>query len=189
MGEIPRFSAKPTEIQTIQPDRAGESEATLQRDLKAILDGAVGGGLGTASMSVVMLAARQLGLMGEQPPEAITAAALDAGGMNERDAETQDVLASLAHFGFGIGMGALFGLLHRRLPFRVNATVHGVIFGSLVWVTAYQGWVPALGIMPPASRDRPDRPQVMLLAHWVYGATLGMTVAQRTPPAPSVIGH
>lgn len=153
----------------------------MQRDVRAMLDGAVGGGIGTATMSVVMLVARRVGLMGEQPPEAITAAALDASGMEDRDEDTQDILATVAHFGFGIGTGALFGMLHRRLPFRVNAAAHGVIFGSLVWATAYQGWVPALGIMPPASRDRPDRPQVMLLAHWVYGATLGIVVARRAP--------
>jgi hypothetical protein len=49
-------------------------------------------------------------------------------------------------------------------------------------VTSYQGWIPALGIMPPASEDRPDRPRVMLLAHLVYGAILGNIVARRSPP-------
>lgn len=151
----------------------------MQRDLKAILDGAMGGGIATAVMSAVMVAAQQAGLMGEEPPEKITAAALDAVGLEERDAATQDVLASLLHFGFGIGMGALFGVLHRRLPFRVPAAVHGVVFGSLVWAVSYQGWVPALGIMPPASDDRPDRPRVMLFAHWVYGAILGAILTRR----------
>jgi len=151
----------------------------MQRDIKAVVDGAIGGGIGTTGMSVVMLVAGQAGLMGAQPPEVITAAALDAGSIDERDEKTRDVLASLLHFGFGIGMGALFGLLHRRLPLRISATAQGVIFGSLIWVTSYQGWVPALGIMPPASRDRPDRPRVMLLAHWVYGALLGAAVARR----------
>ncbi|MCA1665862.1 MAG: DUF1440 domain-containing protein, partial [Thermomicrobia bacterium] len=73
----------------------------------------------------------------------------------------------------------LFGVLHRRLPFRVPAALHGMVFGSLVWVTSYQGWIPALGIMPPASDDRPDRPRVMFLAHLLYGALLGTVVARR----------
>jgi len=48
-----------------------------------------------------------------------------------------------------------------------------VLAASLVWFVSYQGWVPALGLLPPAHRDRPGRPATMLIAHWVYGATLG----------------
>lgn len=151
----------------------------MQRDVKAILDGALSGGIATVGMSAVMVAARKAGLLGEHPPEEIAAASLEAIGVEEQDESTQDILASVLHFGFGIGTGALFALLHRRLPFRVPAAAHGVIFGSLVWAVSYQGWVPALGIMPPASQDRPDRPRVMLFAHWVYGAILGAIVARR----------
>jgi len=149
----------------------------MQRDVKAILDGVMGGGIATVGMSALMLVAREAGLMGEQPPEKITAMALDAVEIEDPDEATQDVLASLLHF--GIGTGALFAVLHCRLPFRVPAAVHGVVFGSLVWLLSYQGWVPALGIMPSASRDRPDRPRVMLVAHRVYGAILGTIVACR----------
>ncbi len=151
----------------------------MQRDVKAILDGALGGAVGTAGMSALMLAAGKAGLMGEHPPDKIAGAALDAAGVHARDEEDQDALATALHFGFGIGCGALFGLLHRRLPFHVPAALHGIVFASLIWVTSYQGWVPALGIMPPASEDRPDRPRIMFLVHLVYGAILGVIVARR----------
>lgn len=151
----------------------------MQRDVKAILDGGLGGAVGTVGMSALMLAAGKAGLLGEHPPDTIAGAALDVVGIHGQGEEQQDALAILLHFGFGIGTGALFGLLHRRLPFRMNATLHGVIFGSIVWATSYQGWIPALGIMPPASEDRPDRPRVMLVAHWVYGAILGAVLARR----------
>ncbi|MGI8855899.1 MAG: DUF6789 family protein [Thermomicrobiales bacterium] len=154
----------------------------MQRDLKAILDGALGGAVGTVGMSSLMLAAAKAGLMGEHPPDTIAGAALDAVGVHEPDEEAQDAAATLLHFGFGIGCGALFGLLHRRLPFRVPGALHGMVFASIVWATSYQGWVPALGIMPPASEDRPDRPRVMLLAHLVYGALLGSIVERRSEP-------
>lgn len=151
----------------------------MQRDVKAILDGALGGGIGTVAMSAVMLAAGESGLMGEHPPDKIAGTVLDAVGIHDPDEQVQDAVAVALHFGFGIGTGALFGLLHRRLPFRIPAASHGVVFGTLVWAVSYQGWVPALGIMPPASDDRPDRPKVMLIAHLVYGALLGMMVARR----------
>lgn len=151
----------------------------MERDVKAILDGALGGAVGTAAMSAVMLVAGKSGLMGEHPPDKIAGAALDAAGIREPDEGAQDAVAVTLHFGFGVGMGALFGLLHRRLPRWVPAGLHGVLFGALVWAASYQGWVPALGIMPPASRDRPDRPRVMLVAHGIYGAVLGAVVARR----------
>lgn len=151
----------------------------MQRDVQAILDGALGGAVGTVGMSGLMLAADKAGLMGEHPPDKIAGAALDAIGVHDRDEETQDAVAVVLHLGFGMGCGAIFGVLHRRLPFRVPAVLHGMLFASLIWATSYEGWVPALGIMPPASRDRPDRPRVMFAVHLVYGALLGAVVAHR----------
>ena len=148
----------------------------MQRDLQALRDGAVGGVVGTATMSAVMLVGEKTGLMPRQPPEDIAAAALDAVGVSERDEKTDEALAVLAHFGFGAAGGAVFGLLHRRLRLPIPAAVHGVVFGSLVWAASYKGWIPALGILPPPERDQPGRPATMLLAHWVYGATLGAVV-------------
>lgn len=156
----------------------------MQRDLQALRDGAVAGAGGTAGMSVLMLAAGRLGLMGEQPPEKITAAALDAAGVGQRDEATQDALASALHLAFGMGIGALFAAIHRRLPVRIPGYLHGMIFATLVWAISYQGWVPALGIMPPASRDRPGRPLLMWLAHLVFGGILGTLVARGSPSSP-----
>ncbi len=151
----------------------------MQRDMRAILDGALGGVVGTAGMSAFMLAAGKAGLMGEHPPDTIAGAALDAVGIRQQDEEAQNALAILLHFGFGISCGMLFGVLRRRLPLRLPAALHGMIFAAIIWVTSYQGWIPALGIMPPASEDRPDRPRIMLLAHLIYGAILGGVVARR----------
>jgi hypothetical protein len=159
-------------------------EVVMQRDVKAVLDGAFGGVLGTAGMSGLMLAAGKAGLMGEHPPDKIAGAALDAVGIHEPDEEAQDAVASVLHLGFGMGCGALFGLLHRCLPFRVHGALHGMFFASIIWATSYQGWLPALGIMPPASEDHPDRPRVMFVAHLIYGALLGTIVERRNPEKP-----
>ena len=158
----------------------------MQRDLKAMLDGALGGAVGTAGMSAYMLAAGRAGLMGEQPPDKIAGAALDALGVHEPDEGAQDAMATVLHFGFGTGSGILFGVLIRRLPFRTPGALHGMLFAALIWATSYQGWIPGLDIMPPASEDRPDRPRVMLLVHLVYGAILGTVVARRRPNPDSL---
>ena len=45
--------------------------------------------------------------------------------------------------------------------------------GLAIWAPAYQGWVPALDILPPATEDRPERAATMIAVHVVYGAVLG----------------
>lgn len=153
----------------------------MQRDLKALTDGVLGGSLATAAMSLVMQAAHKAGLMDRHPPEEIAEAALEAAGETAHTEETKDALALAMHFAFGAGAGALFALLHRRLRLPIPAALHGIIFGSLVWAVSYKGWVPGLGIMPPPERDQPGRPQTMVLAHWVYGAILGLIVGREDP--------
>ncbi len=141
-----------------------------------LLGGAVAGALATVAMSGVMFAARRAGLMGEMPPEKITARLLDRIGWGSRSKETQDALASLTHVGFGAAAGSLFGALERGLRIPGPPVLAGMLFGAGVWFVSYQGWVPALGIMPPPDKDRPGRPEAMLLAHLVYGAALGVLV-------------
>ncbi len=148
----------------------------MQRDLQATVDGSIAGGIATVAMSALMLAARKAGLMGRLPPQHIAQAVLKAGGKHDASEELQALTATFLHFAFGAGIGALFAVLHRRLRLPIGAMPHALLFSSGVWAVSYKGWVPALGIMPPPERDRQDRPVVMLVAHWVYGVTLGAAV-------------
>jgi hypothetical protein len=126
----------------------------------------VAGAVATVPMSVVMLAFRRP--MGEQPPDAITKRAAHAVGAAPTE-EQADALAVVAHLGFGAATGALYALAPRVGP----PVLRGVGTALGVWAVSYQGWVPALGILPKASEDRPARPAVMVAAHVVYGAVLG----------------
>lgn len=148
----------------------------LPRDVRAALDGALGGVVGTVPMSAAMLAAHRLGLMGRQPPERITRKVFFRGRRRARSRGARNVVASVLHFAFGGVGGAMYGVARRRLPWRVNPVLTGALFGTLVWAGSYMGWVPALGLMPPAHHDRPARPIIMIAAHWIFGATLGAVV-------------
>lgn len=141
--------------------------------------GAGGGAAATAVMSAAMLAAQRAGWMGTLPPRKITDAAIDAAGAEEVREPARKGAAAALHFAFGMGAGALFGLLHRRARLPVASPLQGALFGALVWTVSYAGWVPALGIMPPPSRDRRGRPTAMLLSHLVYGSVLGAVVGRR----------
>ena len=116
-----------------------------------------------------MLTAGRLGLMGRQPPEAIVRRAGQLGGHEPRG-RTAQVLATAAHLAFGAGTGAAHGLL----PPARRPAARGVLVGLVVYAASYAGWVPAVGALPPADRDRSDRQAVMAAAHVVYGAVLGV---------------
>jgi hypothetical protein len=137
-----------------------------------LFEGGIAGSIATATMSAVMLAGRKAGLQGDHPPELISERLLHVAGIHGKKETKQDILAAVLHFGFGASMGAVFGLLRRMIHPPIVAPLQGMIFATLVWAVSYKGWLPALGILPPPEHDRPGRPQVMVTAHWVYGATL-----------------
>ena len=74
-----------------------------------------------------------------------------------------------AHFGFGALAGAGYALLPRGRP-------GGVLYGLCVWAASYLGWLPALGILKPASRHPLKRNLLMLAVHVVWGAVLAASL-------------
>ncbi len=147
--------------------------------MRRLLRGGVAGTLATLVMSAVMLVSKRLGLVGGMPPEKVTAKLLHRVGMHP-SAKEQDAIATALHFGFGAGAGAAFALVAPRPPLvRIPA---GMAYGAAIWGVSYMGWVPAVGIMPAAHRDRPDRQVVMLAGHLVFGAALGALVGRRSKP-------
>lgn len=138
----------------------------------AIAAGGASGTAATAAMSAVMWLAQRVGLMGQQPPQRLAERAL--GRRHRRGSDKPaDAAAAAAHVAFGAGAGAVYGAVRQRLPRELPGVVAGVAFGLLVWAVSYRGWMPVLGILPPPDRDRPGRPTSMIVAHVVYGASLG----------------
>lgn len=151
-----------------------------QRPVAVAYEGACGGIVATIAMTAVTLAAQGVGLLGGQPPARITGALLDALGVQRRRGAVLGLSTTLLHLGFGASAGSVFALLHRSLRLPLSPAVQGAVYGGLVWVASYAGWIPTLGILPPPARDRPGRPTAMVVAHGVYGAVLGAFVGYRS---------
>lgn len=133
--------------------------------------GAFAGAGATLPMSGVMWIAQQAGVMGKHPPEQITEALLRTAGIRASK-EEKERFALLNHVGFGAVCGALFSLVRRREGNLADGLAAGIAFALAVWLASYEGWVPALGIMPPVDKDRPGRPAAMAAAHAVFGASM-----------------
>lgn len=115
------------------------------------------------------------------PPREITTKVAADVGLARHLSEPRRVDATLiSHFGFGAAVGALYPYFARRSP--APPVLNGIVYGIGVWIGSYLGWIPALGILRPATQHPPARNVVMILAHVVWGAVTGI-VADRLEKA------
>jgi hypothetical protein len=145
--------------------------------------GALAGAAATAVMSVIMLLGQKTSRVGKLPPKKIVEAGLDASGVQRPDEEVLNALTAVAHVGYGMAAGAVYSASLGNAS-RLSPLVSGPLFALAVWAGSYEGWVPALGIMPRARRDRPARTTTMIVAHVVYGAILGLLGSGSTAGHP-----
>ena len=88
-------------------------------------------------------------------------------------------LTGVTQVGYGTATGAVYAAIEPRLPYPAWLT--GMAYGFLVWVGNYLGWLPAFGILQPATRPaRHQTPRrqmaVMIVAHLIWGAITGILV-------------
>ena len=135
-----------------------------------LLVGAIGGIVGTAAMTVAMRRLHGVLPPDERyplPPREITERVLP-GPSSENTADR--TVAN--HFGFGTLAGAvLTGLVNRGV-------LGGSAFGPAVWLASYLGWIPAAGILRPASSHPWRRNALMIAAHVVWGAVTAATASE-----------
>jgi hypothetical protein len=137
------------------------------------LRGGAAGALATGAMSLAMAIAKNVGLLGEAPPRKLTRRLLRRMGVSSRG-RPLDLASLAAHFGFGIAAGAAFAVAERGRA----SLLRGGAYGALIWAATYAGLIPKLRLMRSPEKDRPGRPTSMVVAHLVYGATLGATLAR-----------
>jgi putative membrane protein len=129
-------------------------------------------------MSVVMLVLRRWLPRYERyalPPRQITKRATRKAGVGKYLEESQQsALTVLAHFGYGSATGTLYAPISRLIP--GPPIVRGIAYGLLVWAISYLGLLPALGLLSPATEHPARRNILMIVAHVVWGAVLGLVV-------------
>ncbi|HMG48038.1 MAG TPA: hypothetical protein VK614_11325 [Allosphingosinicella sp.] len=123
--------------------------------------GAIAGFVATMAMTAAMrrlhkrLPARERYPL---PPREIVDAALAPPAAPAPD------LTLIAHFAYGAGCGALIAAANPRI-----GKVGGALAGGGIWLASYMGWIPAFGVLKPATEHPMRRNAVMLGAHFVWG--------------------
>ena len=142
--------------------------------VRGTMGGALAGAAATVPMSAFMeLAHRELPFWERHslPPRKITERVLRRAGVSRFLKEPERLAATLAsHFGYGAACGAVYGATWPRERIGIAS---GVAFGLAVWTGSYLGWLPATGLMAPATWHSRRRNALMIGAHVVWGAALG----------------
>ena len=111
------------------------------------------------------------------PPREIFDELMERSGVQQHLSESEKTsLSVIGHFAYGAATGAayvpLVSLVQTPNPFN------GVVYSVGLWGASYLGWLPALHILRPADTHPAERNALMITAHVVWGASLGLMVSQ-----------
>ena len=135
--------------------------------------GVAAGAVATLPMTLVIVAARQLGLFRTPPPEQIAKNAAKKAGAGDLTGEPAFGPIWLAlHVGFDAACGVGYQLLRPGLP--KSPLAGGAAYGLFVWAVNYLGLMPMLGLFPRPRQAGARRTVVMIVAHVVYGAGVAL---------------
>jgi uncharacterized membrane protein YagU involved in acid resistance len=144
------------------------------------LRGAFAGAVATIPMTIFMFATQRFLPRGQRydlPPEIITKELAQRARIRQHMNKAQILGATLvSHIGYGAVMGAVYSSMGRRKL----APVSGGLFGLLVWGVSYLGLLPMLGMSELGQREPGRRNLMMIVAHLIWGSSLGATAAVLT---------
>jgi hypothetical protein len=135
---------------------------------------AFGGVVAAMAMTGMRLVTTQLGLVEEEPPEAILEQKAPE-FLNRVPVRYRPVVIEFAHWLYGGLSGLAFGLLPRALR---NHRWSGPAYGLVTWLGFEAGIAPALGL-EQARRPRFVERLTLAIDHAMYGV-----IVARTRPSP-----
>jgi uncharacterized membrane protein YagU involved in acid resistance len=137
--------------------------------------GCLAGFAATAPMTAFMLLAHRRLPRSERyplpPREIVLELARRAGIKQKLGTAAKDAATVGAHFGYGAFTGSLYAASVKRPTIK-----SGMAYGLFVWLASYLGFLPAIGVLKPATEHPWRRNVLMITAHVVWGATLAAIV-------------
>ena len=152
--------------------------------MNTIVSGVVAGLAATVPMTAAMAGMHRLLPPEEKyplPPRLITENALEkVDAADELPEEGERGLTMTNHFAYGTAMGSLYASGLQALDAEPTVA-NGVAFGLGVWAGSYQALLPSMDLLPPAHKQPAMRNALMIAAHIVWGAALGLALQKFGP--------
>jgi len=143
-----------------------------------LLIGAIAGIAGTMAMTSAMrrLHAR---LPAKERYPLTPREIVDSAGAPQGEAAKAITIA--AHFAYGAACGALLAAADTRM-----SRASGALAGSAVWLGSYMGWIPALGLLTPATDHPLRRNALMVSVHIVWGTATVAAMRELTEASETI---
>jgi hypothetical protein len=135
--------------------------------------GALGGAGGTVALSGLRRLLSAMGLVQETAPEQVVERLKELGLLEGWSSGARRLLAVLAHFAYGMGIGAALGLVRDEQGGAGEETAVGSALGILAWGAGWATWLPLTGVHRPPWKQRTPRVLLPVIDHAAFGAVWG----------------
>ena len=151
--------------------------------MRRVINGALGGLGGTIVLTGLRKGLARAGLVQTTAPEQVVDRLDELGLTGDWSPEAHRALAVTAHLAYGVGTGAVLGLLRRRSGGASEEAAVGSALGLLAWGAGWSTWLPLAGVHEPPWEQETPRVLLPVLDHAVFGAVWALIYrAQRRDP-------
>ena len=137
-------------------------------------NGALAGLAATVALSGLRQAWSKMGLVFDTAPMQVVARVEEMGLVDDLSPSGRRLLTAFAHFAYGAGTGAAFGLLRREKGGPAEEAAVGSALGVLAWGAGWSSWLPLTGVHQAPWTQKTPRVLLPVLDHAVFGAAWGL---------------
>jgi hypothetical protein len=138
------------------------------------LAGAIGGAAGTLVLSGLREAWSRIGVVFDTAPIQVVDRVEEVVSAEGFSPGAHRALSVAAHCAYGVGAGAVLGLLRQEIGKPAEEAATGSALGVLVWGAGWASWLPLTGVHSPPWRQWTPKVLLPVLDHAVFGATWGL---------------
>jgi hypothetical protein len=136
------------------------------------------GALAGLGATVVLTGLREVwaktGLVFETAPMQVVDRMEELGLVGDLSPRGRRLLTITAHFAYGAGTGAGFGLLRREGGTVGEEAAVGSALGVLAWGAGWSSWLPLTGVHRPPWAQKTPRVLLPVIDHAVFGIAWGL---------------
>ena len=136
--------------------------------------GALSGLGATVILTGLRKAWAKIGLVFETAPMQVVDRMEELGLVGDLSPRGRLLLVAIAHFAYGAGTGAAFGLLRRDTDTPGEEAAVGSALGVLAWGAGWSSWLPLTGVHRPPWAQKTPRVLLPVIDHAVFGAAWGL---------------